>query len=205
MTHAAGRRAVRRRAALSVAVLLAAMSIRAQPAHAGFRICNQSDLTIETAYGYNDGRRGWVAEGWWKVAPSKCVELTHRDLSTRYYYVYARDTDGGRLAEWEGDTPFCVDHKAFTLYQARYGKNNEADCARAGLESLEFFKVDTEDATDWTLKLTKNGPVASGPGAVPPAPQLQPQRPNQNPVTPPQTAPGGGNAGTACQRYPNLC
>jgi hypothetical protein len=156
-----------------------------------------------------------VAEGWWIIAVNQCKSVHDADLDNRYYYLYAKSIDGGK-ATWSGNVPFCVRNQRFTLLQAQYGKNTRDDCAAAGLASAQFLTVDVGHSKNHTHNFSgvAGGGAAGGlvaPPAVAGNGNMRP-RPNQTPVAtapatqplPPAT-PGGGAAGTACQRYPNLC
>jgi uncharacterized membrane protein len=193
------------RAALGLIVLLAAISTGAQRAQAGLRFCNNSPASIDVAIGYINRDRGWVSEGWWVIDGGECKNAIGAPLGNRYYYYYAKGRDGSKFS---GKTPFCIETKAFTLYQAQYGKNTEADCAQAGLQSVMFRALDVEGAKNHTVNLGSPAPSAG------PAPQVVPppapaggnmQPPPYQPQQPPPAATGGGGGGAACQRYPNLC
>jgi uncharacterized membrane protein len=170
-----------------------------QRADAGFRVCNQSDLRISVALGYVDRARGWVAQGWWVIDAAKCASVYAADLDNRYYYLYAESTADGGKTTWSGKVPFCIQKQKFLLFQAEYGKNTPDDCAKAGLELVNFDVVDVGQSKNHTLNFAGGGNPQSRPSQSPvtaaPAPQ---------PALPP-AAPGGGTGGTACQRYPNLC
>jgi uncharacterized membrane protein len=183
-------RGMRGRAALVMVILGIATLVTVAPSEAELRVCNKSTAKLDVAVGYDGGRQGWIAEGWWTIEVNKCSVVKGGDLDARYYYLYAR-ADGG--AEWDGTdgegAPFCIKDEKFTLYQSRYGDNRDSACKKAGLYSQSFFQVDVGDYRRWTQTLD-NG------HAGPPAPAPNPA-PSPNP--PPS------NGGNACQRYPNLC
>jgi uncharacterized membrane protein len=178
-----------------------------QPANAGFRVCNQSDIRISVALGRVDRARGWVAQGWWVIDAGQCASVYEADLDNRYYYLYAESTADGGKTTWSGKVPFCTQGQSFLLFQAQYGKNTPEDCAKAGLDSVNFNAVDVGQDKNHTHNFSGGGNAKSQPPvAAAPAPQ-----PSQAPVAaaprpaPPPAAPGGGSGGAACQRYPNLC
>jgi uncharacterized membrane protein len=173
-----------------IAVLATAALLLPSPGKAELRVCNKSKERLDVAVGYDGGNQGWIAEGWWTIDVNKCSVVKGGDLDARYYYLYGRGNDG---REWDGTdgegAPFCIKDQKFTLYQKRYGDNQDQDCKKAGLYSQSFFQVDVGEYRRWTQTLD------NGDGAPPPAPSPAPA-----PNPPPNN--GGGNA---CQRYPNLC
>ena len=201
---------MRHRATLGLAILLAAIAIGGQRAHAGFQVCNDANLQINVAIGYVDQQQKWIGQGWWPIDPGKCQEILNGDLTNRYYYFYATGNDGGKTRRWSGEVPFCIQPEPFTLDQAQYGKNTEEDCAKAGLRFAKFRKVDVHGQKNHTHRLklqeapASNQPVAGAgsdpspqrqPQFQPPAPQFQAPAAQAQPPAPPPQRPvaGGGN------------
>ena len=60
----------------------------ASPAQADLKLCNKTESRVGVALGYKD-KEGWATEGWWTIAPQKCMTLLKGDLIARYYYVFA--------------------------------------------------------------------------------------------------------------------
>ncbi len=108
------------------------------------RLCNMTSSRIGAAIGYKDPE-GWVSEGWWNVAAQDCKILINGALSARFYYVHAVDYDRG--GEWGGEASMCIKEKAFTIR----GVNN---CSERGYDEKSFFEVDTEEETNWTIRMT---------------------------------------------------
>jgi uncharacterized membrane protein len=131
-----------RNALLLAAVLLPASSL-AEPALAGFNVCNKTRATVRVALGRFDGKL-WSSEGWWVVKPTDCAALVSGPLQARYYYFYATDGAG----TWEGKTNFCV------APTARFKADGRADCARRGFDRRGFSEVDTGKNADWTQTLS---------------------------------------------------
>ena len=71
----------------------------ASPAHADFRLCNNTGSRVGIALGYKDAD-GWTTEGWWNVSSRACETLLKGTLVARFYYIYALDYDRG--GEWSG-------------------------------------------------------------------------------------------------------
>ena len=91
---------------------------------------------------------GWTTEGWWNVAPQTCETLYKGALSSRFYYIHAIDYDRG--GEWAGQSFMCTTERAFTIKGVQ-------DCGKRGYKRTGFFEVDTQDAHDWTIRLTDPG------------------------------------------------
>jgi uncharacterized membrane protein len=128
--------------------LLAAFAIAgALPAHADFKLCNNTSSRIGVAIGYKDDK-GWVSEGWWNVASQTCEVLLKGPLVARFYYVHALDYDRG--GEWGGKSFMCTADKIFTI-------RGEGDCPSRGYKRSGFFEVDTNEEKDWTVRLTDPG------------------------------------------------
>jgi uncharacterized membrane protein len=111
---------------------------------ADLKLCNTTSSRIGVAIGYQDDS-GWTTEGWWNVAARTCETLYKGALSSRFWYVHAVDYDRG--GEWAGKSAMCTVDKSFTIKGVQ-------DCARRGYKSTGFFEVDTQEAKDWTIRLT---------------------------------------------------
>ncbi len=113
-------------------------------ASAELKLCNSTSSRIGVAIGYKD-KDGWVSEGWWNVDSQSCALLIQDKLRARFYYVYAFDYDKG--GEWGGTINMCTNDVEFTIK----GIDN---CDGRGFKKSGFFEVDTQEQTDWTVKLT---------------------------------------------------
>jgi uncharacterized membrane protein len=129
-------------APLAIAVLLA--TLPATAALADLKLCNTTSSRIGVAIGYQDPN-GWTTEGWWNISAQTCETLYKGTLSSRFYYIHAIDYDRG--GEWAGKSLMCTAEKAFTIRGVQ-------DCTRRGYKSTGFFEVDTQEAKDWTIRLT---------------------------------------------------
>ena len=114
---------------------------------ADLKLCNATASRIGVAIGYQDGK-GWATEGWWNISSQTCETLLKGTLSSRFYYVYSIDYDRG--GEWAGTQFMCTADKTFTI------RGNQ-DCPKRGHKRTGFFEVDTNDAKDWTIRLTDPG------------------------------------------------
>ncbi len=135
-------RLLRHAVASLVGMLVAALT--AMEARADLKLCNTTSSRIGVAIGYQDPT-GWTTEGWWNVAPQTCETLYKGALSSRFYYIHAIDYDRG--GEWAGKSVMCTTDKSFTIRGVQ-------DCGRRGYKGTGFFEVDTQEAKDWTIRLT---------------------------------------------------
>lgn len=134
-----------------VAAAAAMLALTPRPAAADLKICNATSSRVGVSVGYPDSR-GWATEGWWNIASQTCETLLRGTLTSRYYYIHAVDYDRG--GEWAGANFMCTADKAFTI-------RGEQDCQRRGYRRTGFFMVDTNDAKDWTIRLTEPGEQAA--------------------------------------------
>ncbi len=114
---------------------------------ADLKLCNATSSRIGVSIGYQDGK-GWATEGWWNISSQTCETLLKGTLSSRFYYVYSIDYDRG--GEWAGTHFMCTAEKTFTIRGIQ-------DCPKRGFKRTGYFEVDTNDAKDWTIRLTDPG------------------------------------------------
>ncbi len=170
------------RLALTVAALAGVLGIElalSAPAHAELKLCNSTSSRIGVAIGYKD-KDGWASEGWWNVDSQSCALLIQDKLRARFYYVYAFDYDKG--GEWGGPIPMCTNDVEFTIK----GIDN---CEGRGFKKSGFFEVDTQEQTDWTVKLTDQSEPQPAPlqNTTAPAAAQTPAPAQAAAVTPPGT------------------
>ncbi|WP_395690013.1 DUF1036 domain-containing protein [Aestuariivirga sp.] len=120
------------------------MCMMSLSAHADLKLCNNTQSRVGVAIGYKD-KEGWATEGWWMVAPQKCMNLLKGKLAARYYYVFATDYDKG--GSWGGKSFMCTREKVFTI-------RGIEDCEARGYNKTGFFEVDTGEEEDWTISLS---------------------------------------------------
>jgi uncharacterized membrane protein len=156
------------RTVMALASLFGLWLATAGSAHAELKLCNSTSSRIGVAIGYKD-KDGWASEGWWNVDSQSCALLINDKLRARFYYVYAFDYDKG--GEWGGPIPMCTNDVEFTIK----GIDN---CDGRGFKKSGFFEVDTQEQTDWTVKLTDQGepppPAVENTNAPPSAAQTAP-------------------------------
>lgn len=132
---------------LAGATFIAALLAIVAPAHADFRVCNNTKHMIGLAIARSNGI-DWVSEGWWNIDSKGCTVILEGPLKARYYYLYAVEYDIG--GGWTGDRYFCTGKRSFSIT----GRQN---CRDRGYDRTGFFEVDTKDATDYTHLLTDPG------------------------------------------------
>jgi uncharacterized membrane protein len=154
---------------LTLAAFAGAGLLWAAPAHAELKLCNSTSSRIGVAIGYKD-KDGWASEGWWNVDSQSCALLIQDKLRARFYYVYAFDYDKG--GEWGGPIPMCTNDVEFTIK----GIDN---CEGRGFKKSGFFEVDTQEQTDWTVKLTDQSEPQPAPQQNATAPAADKPAPSQ--------------------------
>ena len=127
-----------------MAAVCAGLMLNVAPARADLKLCNTTGSRIGVAVGYRDAS-GWTTEGWWTLASQTCETLFKGVLPSRYWYVHAIDYDRG--GEWAGQSFMCTADKSFTIRGVQ-------QCTDRGYKRTGFFEVDTQDASDWTIRLT---------------------------------------------------
>jgi len=172
---------VRHRTALGLTTLLTAIFGSPHHAEAGLRFCNQGKFTLSVAVGYVDRQKGWVARGWQSLEPGECKDALSFALDNRYYYFHARGQGENSKVKYNGETAFCIETRKFRIYQADYGKSSPDECAKDGLRSEKFMKVDVKGKAEYTVNLGALDVLPSA-GANPPA------TPGQPPATEPPPA-----------------
>ena len=124
--------------------------IHVSKASADFRICNDTNSLVGAALGYRqDGN--WISEGWFQVPAESCSSLLEGDLSSRFYYVYAEDTDKG--GQWRGDVFLCTQDQEFRIESVE-------DCFKRGFVKTGFFEIDTGNRANWMVRLTEQSQTA---------------------------------------------
>lgn len=124
--------------------LIASLSF-ATPAHADFRICNETSSLVGAALGYRE-KGTWVSEGWFQIPGESCASLIEGDLNSRFYYIYAEDADRG--GQWRGDIFMCTSEREFRIEGVK-------DCFKRGHIRTGFFEIDTGGRRSWMVRLTE--------------------------------------------------
>ena len=131
-----------------VSAFVAFMAISIGEARADFRVCNSTQNLVGVAIGYR-AKTGWVTEGWWHIDGSTCKTLIEGPLTSRYYYLFAEDAQGG--GRWEGKVNMCVAEKEFRI-------SGVQDCIARGFQRNGFQEYDTGEQQSWMVQLTDQSP-----------------------------------------------
>jgi uncharacterized membrane protein len=156
-------------------IVAAVAMMLCRPAHADFRLCNNTGSRVGVAIGYKDPE-GWTTEGWWNIPARSCETLLRGGLVARYYYIYAVDYDRG--GEWSGHAFMCSRDKEFTIR----GIDN---CLARGYDRTGFFEVDTGQQRSWTVQLTDTAEQGPETSERPRVPSAAPRPPAANRAIPP--------------------
>jgi uncharacterized membrane protein len=186
---------------LGIAAMTFVASSTVPAAFADFRICNRSDLHADASVGYYDPDLGWSARGWFNLPSGGCLTVHRGDLTSRINYVYTEDGIGGFWGPRDNAQTggfFCISSSKYFTHNSNYMVGRDTiDCEAAGLKAKQFSRVDTRGSADFTYNLLGRADDAPRPIITGPAPSA----PLPRPVVTGQPTP----AGTACQRFPNLC
>jgi len=119
----------------SMFLMLAAFSIT--QAQARLEVCNQSDLVLMIAVGYDTSKQRTVSEGWWKLYPGYCAVPVDVAFLKGNYYVHAesnsRSTMPGDEFNWGEERSLCVKMEDFRL-------PDSSQC-RSGTAATRFDRV----------------------------------------------------------------
>ncbi|HKL69608.1 MAG TPA: DUF1036 domain-containing protein [Salibaculum sp.] len=116
-------------------------------AAADFTVCNDSFDVLNLAIAHDPGN-GFVSEGWWTIAPNRCVAVIRERIQNRYVYVHATDVFNQPVLE--GGADFCIDEGRFRIA-------GPEDCWARGHIAAPFAEVDMGQSENWTLILNLSG------------------------------------------------
>jgi uncharacterized membrane protein len=136
-----------RRIAFLFFLILIALSGFSGRAEAGLFFCNHAGQPIEMAIGFAEDSGTWSSKGWFQFDVNECKGLLFGPLRGRYYYYFARSTEGRSLVwkEGPGGAHFCTAEKAF------YFDRPNDNC-----EGFIFSRRDVEDAEQYTIILAES-------------------------------------------------
>jgi uncharacterized membrane protein len=180
-------------------MVLAIMLAGVMPCAADLTFCNRSDATMHLALGVLKRDDGWTSQGWWSLAAGECRTLVH-GLPARVYYAFAIDERG---RSWSAAPDqrggwFCISPDSFALRNQDYEDDGRTvRCESGDLKAKQFLIVNTGNSTHYTHTFTVREPAGEARPPVAPGAQSGPP--------PVNAAPHAVGAGTACQRFPNLC
>lgn len=116
-------------------------------ARAEFSVCNDSFDVLNLAVAHDPGD-GFLSEGWWTIAPNRCVVILREQLANRYVYLFATDVFNQALLD--GSATFCVDDDRFRILGGE-------ECWLRGHVAAPFAEVDIGQAESWTVILNASG------------------------------------------------
>jgi uncharacterized membrane protein len=93
---------------------------------------------------------GWMVIGWFEVPPKKMVQVLTGKLDNRYYYYYAKS----KSSTWEGDFKKYIHPTKKFSYDSTNPKTT-THLKDKGYVLHGFHKIDTKDATGFTMNLKK--------------------------------------------------
>lgn len=97
---------------------------------------------------------GWMVIGWFEVPPNKMIRVLSGDLKNRYYYYYANS----KTATWAGDRkkgePNKFVHPTNKFSYDSSDPKATRDLNRKGYVLRTFRKIDTQNATGYTINFT---------------------------------------------------
>jgi uncharacterized membrane protein len=180
----------------TAAAIALGWALQGAPAAAAFKLCNKTTENLSVAYGYIVEGDGWVAEGWRNLKIGQCSVLVRERRKASKYYFYAAGTNGGKWTSRDGQSGgyFCITRAKFRIPIKGYLQSGKLECDGSGQRSQQFREVRPK-AANYSLTLTGGraspAPTVGGGGGSGRGGQRSPKGP------PP--------AGSACERYPNLC
>lgn len=130
------------------------------PAHAEFRVCNQTLNLFNVAVGAEIDHV-FSTEGWWTLPANSCVSPIKDDLQKlrlQYVYIYAMSITGEDVLH--GDFDMCIKSEKFKYKKLPTGW----DCWVKGYQQVKFAEVDTgKNSRNWTVFIQES---RDGGGAV---------------------------------------
>ena len=130
---------------LVLAAILSGATALPNAALADLKVCNNTSSLVGVSVGYRL-KDGWMTEGWWRIPARICTSVIEGDLTSRYFYLHAEESEtGGR---WRGPVFMCTSNKEFKIKGLK-------DCFARGYERNGFFEVDSADQKNWQVRLTE--------------------------------------------------
>jgi uncharacterized membrane protein len=132
-----------------------ALSALATNAHAWLKLCNKTDQTVNVAIAIGEKDAADAStealpvvtvEGWWKVAPGQCSQVSGVDAAGHWVYYHAHA--GSRA--WEGTSRLCVRSLRFNGSQ-HFLDSNES--CRGEWRAIGFRRTDAA-TRNHTVNLT---------------------------------------------------
>lgn len=109
----------------------------ANQAYARLEVCNQTDLVLLIAIGYDTTTERTVSEGWWKLYPGYCEVPVDVALLKGHYYVHAESDPRSTMPDdtftWGEEKSLCTELSDFRLPNGTQCKDKQV--------SLKFNRI----------------------------------------------------------------
>ncbi|MDQ0315336.1 DUF1036 domain-containing protein [Amorphus orientalis] len=114
-------------------------------AAAELQFCNETDVGVSVAVGYEADDGEWASEGWWRIEPDACKTTLKGELTRQSYYWRATSS----RYDWEESRfMFCTSPEVFTI-------RGDTNCAARGYERSTFNRIELpEGVLSFRYRLT---------------------------------------------------
>lgn len=116
---------------------IASLLMFASQSQARLEVCNQTDLVLMVAVGYDTENQRVATEGWWKIYPGFCEVPVDVAMLKGNYYLHAESSPQTTMPNdgfvWGEGEPLCVSAVDF--------RNADARLCKQGDISLKFNTV----------------------------------------------------------------
>ncbi|HEY2445056.1 MAG TPA: DUF1036 domain-containing protein [Rhizomicrobium sp.] len=136
--------------------------MRAVPASAELRVCDQTSFVLYAAVGYESGVQ-MLTRGWTRILPGGCAVALEGPLNQTQYFLYARSSraHAGSALAWGGHIRLCGKDSNFAI-DVPVGADR---CGSDDAYLIPFAPVSTGHKASWTTTLTGSHRFAN-PGAA---------------------------------------
>ena len=121
-------------------------------APAGYAVCNEANSTFWAALGQRKGA-GWMAHGWWMVAPGSCAKMISEPMTGSKIYLRVEKAKGRELVS--GSEYFCVANIEFDIQGREH-------CGARGLIKAGFTETNAKGAPGFVAHVSDAGLVPAG-------------------------------------------
>ncbi len=109
----------------------------------GLWVCNYASENVETGEdvwtAYAARREsGWESRGWWRLAPTECVQIADDPDPETEYYLFAE------LASGDSVRPLAAEGESFCLMRTTFAIEGRNDCESRGYDEGDFVAIATE-------------------------------------------------------------
>ena len=119
-------------------ILLFVAAIAPHTADARLEVCNQTDLVLMIAVGYDTEEGRTASEGWWRVYPGYCEVPVDVSMLEGSYYLHAESNPRSTMPvdafTWGEEKPLCVKLADFRIPDGNFCADDQV--------VINFNKVD---------------------------------------------------------------